>query len=75
MNILTIKIGKQRRKFIFIYIYYHENKSLKYLINILRMNQIYMYIVISGYQKDKLECQKNDNLLYASILNEILFKK
>jgi hypothetical protein len=25
--------------------------------------------------KDKLECQKNDNLLYTSISNEILFKK
>jgi hypothetical protein len=35
MNFLTINIGKQRIKFIFIYIYYHENKSLKYLINIL----------------------------------------
>jgi hypothetical protein len=48
MNIHTINIGKQRRKFIFIYIYYHENKSLKYLINILRMKLDLYVIVIVG---------------------------
>jgi hypothetical protein len=48
MNFLTINIGKQRRKFIFIYIYYHENKSLKYLINILRMKLDLYVIVILG---------------------------
>jgi hypothetical protein len=48
MNILIIKIGKQRRKFIFTYIYYHENKDLKYLINILRMKLDLYVIVILG---------------------------
>jgi hypothetical protein len=48
MNILIIKIGKQRRKFIFTYIYYHENENLKYLIDILRMKLDLYVIVILG---------------------------
>ena len=48
MNIFTLNIGKQRRKFIFTYIYYHEKKSLKYLIGILRMKLDLYVIVILG---------------------------
>lgn len=48
MNILTINIGIQRRKFIFTYIHHHENKNLKYLISILRMKLDLYVIVILG---------------------------
>ena len=56
MNFLTINIGKQRRKFIFIYIYYHENKNLKYLINILRMKlDLYVKVILGIIGRNKLE--------------------
>jgi len=44
--LLTINIGPQRRKFVFTYIYYRENKNLKYLINILRMKlELYVKVI------------------------------
>jgi hypothetical protein len=45
MDILTINIGPQKRKFIFTYAYYRENKNLKYLISIFRM-KLDLYVIV-----------------------------
>jgi len=51
-----MNIGPQRRKFIFTYIYYRENKNLKYLINILRMKlDLYVKVILGIIGRNKLE--------------------
>ena len=54
--LLTMNIGPQRRKFIFTYIYYRENKNLKYLINNLRMKlDLYVKVILGAIERNKLE--------------------
>jgi hypothetical protein len=53
--LLTMNIGPQR-KFIFTYIYYRENKNLKYLINNLRMKlDLYVKVILGTIERNKLE--------------------
>lgn len=54
--LLTMNIGPQIRKFIFTYIYYRENKNLKYLINNLRMKlDLYVKVILGTIERNKLE--------------------
>ena len=54
--LLTMNIGPQRRKFIFTYIYYRENKNLKYLINNLRMKlDLYVKVILGTIEMNKVE--------------------